>query len=331
MFDTPEAKFAVTTVREAAQIARRVQKELVVEAIAKDDKSPVTVADFASQAVVAKRLSDAFPGEVLVGEESAASLRTEEGRATLEQVTHFVRHVFPDATTRDVCEWIDRGAVETPPPRYWTLDPVDGTKGFLRGDQYAVAFAQVSNGQVQVGALGCPELEEGNRPAKNGAGCVLLAVRGQGTVVQALDAEEGAGWTKITVSDHAAEVDARLLCSVEKAHTDTGGIGLLVKTLAITADPVPMDSQAKYAVLASGAGDVNLRLISPNMPDYREKVWDQAAGSIVVEEAGGRVTDLDGKPLDFSQGRTLAENRGVLATNGKLHDALLTGLKQIGA
>jgi 3'(2'), 5'-bisphosphate nucleotidase len=78
-------------------------------------------------------------------------------------------------------------------------------------------------------------------------------------------------------------------------------------------------------------GDVNLRLLSPARLDYREKVWDQAAGSIVVEEAGGRVSDLDGKPLDFSQGRTLAANRGVLATNELLHEAILDGLKQIGA
>ena len=55
-----------------------------------------------------------------------------------------------------------------------------------------------------------------------------------------------------------------------------------------------MDSQAKYAVLAAGGGDVNLRLLSPSRPDYREKIWDQAAGSIVVEEAGGRVSDLNG-------------------------------------
>ena len=92
-----------------------------------------------------------------------------------------------------------------------------------------------------------------------------------------------------------------------------------------------MDSQAKYAVLAAGQGDVLLRLLSSSRPDYREMIWDQAAGSILVEEAGGRVTDLDGNPLDFAHGRTLATNRGVLATNGKLHDAILHGLAQIGA
>jgi 3'(2'), 5'-bisphosphate nucleotidase len=92
-----------------------------------------------------------------------------------------------------------------------------------------------------------------------------------------------------------------------------------------------MDSQAKYAVLAAGVGDILVRLISPSRPDYRERIWDQAAGMIVVTEAGGRVTDLDGRPLDFSHGRTLAKNRGILATNGHLHDVVLAGLREIRA
>jgi 3'(2'), 5'-bisphosphate nucleotidase len=92
-----------------------------------------------------------------------------------------------------------------------------------------------------------------------------------------------------------------------------------------------MDSQAKYAVLAAGGGEVILRLLSPKRPDYREKIWDQAAGSIILEEAGGRLTDLSGKPLDFTQGRLLTSNRGVLATNGSLHEKVLQGLAAVQA
>jgi 3'(2'), 5'-bisphosphate nucleotidase len=92
-----------------------------------------------------------------------------------------------------------------------------------------------------------------------------------------------------------------------------------------------MDSQAKYAVLAAGAGDLLFRLLSPKQPDYREKIWDQAAGSLVVEAAGGRISDLDGQPLDFTAGRTLARNRGVLASNGYLHEAALQALRRIQA
>ena len=123
----------------------------------------------------------------------------------------------------------------------------------------------------------------------------------------------------------------RIFRSVETAHTNTGQLGQLALAMGVEADPIPMDSQAKYAVLAAGGGEMLVRLLSNNRPDYREKIWDQAAGSIVVEEAGGRVTDLDGKPLDFSHGTALEQNRGVLATNGHVHDAALAALRAIEA
>jgi len=333
--EQPEVQFALGAVREAAQLARRVQQEMISPALAKQDRSPVTVADFAAQLIVARLLGERFPEAFLVGEESARMLRASDGRETLEQIMRIVQTWLPETTPESVCDWIDRGAGD-PPAAYWTLDPVDGTKGFLRGDQYAVALAYVENGQVQLGVLGCPELLEASRPSKGASGCLVLAVRGAGTFTQPLDPmaqspDAVAEWRPLRVSERRDVAVARLLCSVEKAHTDPDGIGALVSALKIQADPVPLDSQAKYALLAAGVGDVNLRLLSPARPDYREKVWDQAAGSIVVEEAGGRVSDLEGKPLDFSRGRTLAANRGVLATNGYLHESILAGLKQIGA
>ncbi len=324
-----KVRFAVQVVREASHLVRQVQQELVTSALTKEDKSPVTVADFAAQALVSKRLLESFPSMGFVGEENADSLRTSEGRDTLIQITHFVRQLEPTATPDLVCEWIDRGA-EAATGEFWTLDPVDGTKGFLRGDQYAVALAFIRDGQVRVGALGCPELGSGIKPDKGGPGTLIVARRTSGCFATTL-ADENAEWAKLSVSSESKITLARMLRSVEKAHTDTSGIGQLVTSLGIAADPVPMDSQAKYAVLAAGGGDINLRLLSPNRLDYREKIWDQASGSICVEEAGGRVSDLDGKPLDFSHGRTLARNRGVLATNGALHQQLLAGLKQIGA
>ncbi len=324
-----KVRFAVAAVREAAQLVRRVQKEMVVDALSKDDKSPVTVADFAAQALIGKRLEETFPEMGFVGEESSDSLRSAEGEKTLEQITHFVQQLIPEANADDICQWIDRGAGE-PTENFWTLDPVDGTKGFLRGDQYAVALGYIRDGVVRVGALGCPELADGVRSDKGGAGSLLVARRTNGSFVRSLD-DEQAAWEKLSVSDQTDVTGARLMRSVEKAHTNTGGIGRLITELEIAADSVPMDSQAKYAVLAAGGGEVNIRLLSSARPDYREKIWDQAAGSIVVEEAGGRVSDLAGTPLDFSQGRTLAKNRGILATNGHLHEVILAGLKQIGA
>jgi 3'(2'), 5'-bisphosphate nucleotidase len=72
-------------------------------------------------------------------------------------------------------------------------------------------------------------------------------------------------------------------------------------------------------------------LLSSKQPDYKEKIWDQAAGSLIVEEAGGRVSDLNGKRLDFTAGRMLLNNRGILASNSILHDEALTALREINA
>ena len=314
--------FATAAVAEAARLARRIQSELVTPALVKGDKSPVTVADFAVQALVSYRLSHFLESAVLVGEERAEALRVDSGRETLELVTQFVATAIPEATPEKVCEWIDRGGA-APAEEFWTLDPIDGTKGFLRREQYAVALAMIRQGRVEVGVLGCPEFskESGER------GRLFAAIRGKGAWTTPLDNLKQL--EPIQTSSITEPELARLLRSVESGHTNVGGIDRLLEVLGSTAPPVPMDSQAKYAVLASGGGEIVVRMLSPVRPDYREKIWDQAAGSIIVEEAGGRITDLDGMPLDFSQGRTLAANRGVLATNGYLHDATLPALRVI--
>jgi 3'(2'), 5'-bisphosphate nucleotidase len=322
----PEIRFALDAVRQAARLVRLVQAEMVSPALTKEDRSPVTVADYASQALVGQLLAKQFPNDPLVGEEDASALRSPKAAMTLAQITGFVARVIPGASSDDVCRWIDRGASD-PARRFWTLDPIDGTKGFLRGDQYAVALALLVDGQVQIGVLGCSNLVDGYRVEHGGSGSLVMAVRGQGTWVAALEGE--ATFSRLRVSERVNPAQARLLRSFESGHTNVGQIDELAEMLGITAEPVRMDSQAKYAVLAAGAGDLLLRLLSPKMPDYREKIWDQAAGSLVIEEAGGQISDLHGKPFDFSTGRTLSNNQGVLASNRHLHGAALQGLRRV--
>lgn len=328
MINTPAAQFAIAAVREAAQLTRRVQQKMVTPAMTKGDKSPVTVADFSAQAIVARRLAQAFPAAKLVGEEDSADLTAESGAETLAQVTEFVSTCESDATPQVVCQWIDIGNAEAE-GEYWTLDPVDGTKGFLRGAQYAVALALIQNGKVMVGALGCPELADSTSEQLGGAGTLIVAARGEGAWASSIEGE--APWRQLKVSSTTDVKATRIFRSVETAHTNTGQLGQLAEAMGAQGDPIPMDSQAKYAVLAAGGGDMLVRLISEGRPDYRECIWDQAAGSIVVEEAGGTVTDLDGKPLDFSHGKKLTANRGVLATNGPLHEPALAALRAIRA
>jgi len=328
MYDlnNPELAFALHAVRQASLLVRQVQWELVSPALTKGDRSPVTLADFASQALVSYLLAQSFPGDTLVAEEDAAALRDPASAVTLAQVVHFVSQFVPGTDAEAVCTWIDRGRGE-PGARFWTLDPIDGTKGFLRGDQYAIALALVVGGQVEIGVLGCPNLVDARQPDLSGVGSLVAAARGQGTWTASLT-HEGV-WLELHVSDQSEPAQARLLRSFESGHTNVDQIGAFARALGVQAAPLLMDSQAKYALLASGSGELLLRMLSAEKPNYREKIWDQAAGSLVLEEAGGRITDLYGKPLDFTTGRSLSNNRGILASNSVLHAAALLALDMI--
>ena len=88
-----------------------------------------------------------------------------------------------------------------------------------------------------------------------------------------------------------------------------------------------LDGQCKYCIVGSGGADGNLRLPQKG---YREKIWDQAPGSHFINEAGGKVTDLLGRDLDFSAGRYLDESvTGIVASNGHVHSCLLDAIKAV--
>ena len=192
-----------------------------------------------------------------------------------------------------------------------------------------MALALVVGGRVQVGALGCPNLVDAHKPDPAGPGSLVVAARGQGAWVTTL--ESAGDYRELLVSSQNDPRGARVLRSVESGHTNISQIDVFAQKLDIQAEPVRMDSQAKYALLASGHGEYYLRLLSPSRPDYREKIWDQAAGALILEEAGGRITDLHGKTLDFTTGRQLKNNRGILGSNGPLHDHAVKALQAINA
>jgi HAL2 family 3'(2'),5'-bisphosphate nucleotidase len=339
-----EVRAGLKAVQQAADLCRAVAAEISPDVLAKKDKSPVTVADFGSQGLICRALAEAFPDDPVIAEEDSSELREDANVAILEQV---VRHVTrslgsnlarPDAAT--ICQWIDRGGTSHYRDRFWTVDPIDGTKGFLRGEQYAVALALLVDGQIAVAALACPNLPAGSlrERSKSGepasTGSIFWAVRGHGAFVTPCLREAGIDpmaadrSVRIKVSLTNDPAGARFCESVESGHSAQGDSADVAARLGISAAPLRMDSQAKYAVVARGEADIYLRL--PTRADYREKIWDHAAGALIVAEAGGTVSDISGRPLDFRQGRELALNRGVVVTNGRLHDRVIAGLQSLG-
>ena len=319
MVDERETRAAVQAVRAASELCTSAQGRLASgDTLTKGDDSPVTVADFAAQAVVCATLTEQLGAVELVGEEQSSDLADRgELRDGVVALVRGQRGDEVDAGT--VIDWISVGHADGSGDRYWTLDPIDGTKGFLRGDQYAIALALIESGEVVLGVLGCPNL-----PNPDGSrGAVFVA--GQGSCEMYYSTSDSP--IAAAVATPATLAEARVCESVESGHSNHDHSALITQRLGIRAEPYRIDSQCKYGAVARGDASIYLRL--PTRADYREKIWDHAAGKFVVEQAGGRVTDVDGAPLDFSHGRRLEHNRGVVATDGSFHDEVVAAVQHV--
>ncbi|XP_019245664.1 PREDICTED: SAL1 phosphatase-like [Nicotiana attenuata] len=324
----------------AARLCQKVQKALLqADVQSKSDKSPVTVADYGSQAVVSVVLQKELDSASfsLVAEEDSGDLRKEEGKETLQRIMKLVNETLASDETygnaplseEDVLAAIDSGRSEGGPSgQHWVLDPIDGTKGFVRGDQYAIALALLDEGKAVLGVLACPNLPLSSVASHNPqdpqekVGCLFYAQVGSGTYMQSLD---GSTPIKVHVTDLDNPEEASFFESFEAAHSLHDLSSSIAKKLGVRAPPVRIDSQAKYGALSRGDGAIYLRFPHKG---YREKIWDHAAGYLVVAEAGGVVSDAAGNPLDFSRGRYLDLHEGIIVTNQKLMPALLKAVTE---
>jgi 3'(2'), 5'-bisphosphate nucleotidase len=312
--------------RSAAGICLAVLREAPVapEAMAKLGKEPVTVADYGSQAVILAAISGAFPRHGVVAEEGAAHFREHAGEEGTAQIVRLVSAALGRAAgLEEILGWIDHRGGES--PYTWVIDPIDGTKGFLRRDQFAVAVGLLHGGQPVAGVLACPHLPVDPADPAGPRGLLFWGGRGLGAHAERLDDTAG---QPVSVSAIADPGEARILGSVESDHGDPALLQAVIERAGLGGGWVRLDSQVKYGAVASGRAEVYLRPRS--RPDYRDCAWDHAAGTAVVEAAGGRVSDLGGRPLDFSLGSRLEANRGVLATNGRVHDLMLGAVAAVG-
>lgn len=320
----------------ASIVTNQVQSALdEVRSITKDDKSPVTIADYAAQAVVGKILRDHLGDVVLVGEEDSAFLRDEDHRVFLGATLAAVREVWPEADEDALLDAIDIGSGDTHHRKFWTLDPVDGTKGFLRDQQYSIALGYIEGDTPTVGVMGCPNLPVNmSEPldVPDAHGCLYAAIKGVGVFEAPCDDPEGE-MIRITRLDHVEGDPVSVCASVEKGHSNVSDTDRVLEYIeqkhgVEVGEPVRLDSQAKYAVVARGQADAYLRL--PTRPGYVERIWDHAAGCCIACEAGAFVTDIFGRVLDFSHGRGLEKNKGVICAPPRIHAQIIEAIEALG-
>lgn len=330
-----ERAVAETALVAAAKLCRALRAKWGARPERKADDSPVTLADLGGQALVGRALGAAFPEDPLVGEEDADLLAGGDG-------AELARRLAPDLaraagldrapSASEIRAWIERGAAEPPSRgRWWTVDPIDGTKGYVGGGQYAVALALLRDGRPLMGLLACPALPldavlggaavpaGGGNPA---GGTLFLGLAGGGAWARNLDAAE-APWQAIHALPDPEPGGLPWCESLASAHSDQDAAARVATRLGLAQPPLRLDSQVKYALLAAGRAACCLRI--PRAA-YQEKVWDHAAGACLLEAAGGRVSDLGGRDFDYAQGRTLAANRGMLLSSGPWHERLVAAV-----
>lgn len=351
-----ELRVATLAVKRASILTKKLSDAIVETSKSgtqiKGDKSPVTVGDYAAQAIINHALKLNFPSDDIVGEEDSASLQdgSEEAAKLSLKILDIIKDVqletseFNDvlgslSDTESVYKSIDLGNYGGGSKgRFWALDPIDGTKGFLRGDQFAVCLALVENGKVVVGVIGCPNLAENietNEVQTGEKGGLFSAVKGLGSFYTPLFSGPGflplLDQQKILMKSETSPKSLKVLEGVEKGHSSHSTQSQIKRDLGfedetVARQTINLDSQVKYCVLAKGQADIYLRL--PISDSYREKIWDHAAGNILISESGGQVGDITGAPLDFGKGRHL-DSKGVIAANKAVFPSVIESVKKV--
>ncbi|RLV96473.1 hypothetical protein JA1_000012 [Spathaspora sp. JA1] len=341
-----ELEIATLAVKRASILTKTLSDSIVTlqksGTLTKDDKSPVTVGDFAAQAIINHAIKLNFPSDEIVGEEDSQDLTNSSPLTS--QIVELINQIQQETSEYDeqigklsnideISTSIDFGDSKGGSSgRFWALDPIDGTKGFLRGDQFAVCLALIEDGKVVLGVIGCPNLPEtihSNEKHEGVVGGLYSAIKGVGSYYTPLFNKEYvplSEQTKISMKSTVDPSQLRVVEGVEKGHSSHSTQSQIKQLLKITTPAVNLDSQVKYCVLASGQADIYLRL--PVSDTYREKIWDHAAGNILIYESGGQVGDIQGTPLNFGVGRTL-NSKGVIAGNKQIFQKVINAVQQV--
>ncbi|KAE9363862.1 carbohydrate phosphatase [Stipitochalara longipes BDJ] len=340
-----ERLIAELAVQRAAILTKKVLSSVNRGEFEKTDATPVTIADFAAQALLISAIRGAFPSDRFVGEENADALR--DNASLRQRVWDLVASTHLDdsklrldspASVEDMLEIIDLGGRGTggPEGRIWMLDPIDGTATFLRGEQYAISLALIEDGKEKVGVLGCPNLSLQNGKVQEtvvderGYGLMLSAIIGQGATIRPIGTGSLRPATRIERLGEGP-IDLKDLHFVDSSQSNTWWHEKVGEVAGRVDAAYPgtevWSSHMRYVALIVGGADVQLRI--PRSLTTHIYVWDHAGIQLIFTEVGGKITDLNGKDIDFGTGRELANNWGIIAAKHGVHSRILTVVNEM--
>lgn len=305
--------------RDAAKLCHLAQQQLLSASVKADgdQREPVTIADYGSQAILCRALQKQYPNDAVIAEESAEQFMRLVAPEQRRRIVALLSQVLAQPVSEgELVSWLDFGK-DRRAARAWVIDPIDGTKGFLAGRHYAIACGLLLEGRPAGGIVAAPGYNDGQ-----GA---LFYTRDGKAYRASLERGEGA---PVTVSRRSRPEDIIAAQSYERAHASKSRMARARELAGLGGVRIlELDSMEKYALVACGDADLYMRLPREGS-SYAHKVWDHAAGVALVLAAGGSATDLDGGPLDFSRGETLP-NAGMIVSNGRVHERVVEAVGRV--
>lgn len=308
------------TVFQAAVLARRVRK-LALEYGDKGGEDPVTIADYGIQALLLRALHTHYPDDGIIAEEDSshfyALVRPEQQQLIADLLGEALG---AKVSTDDIARWLDYGQNRVR-DRMWTVDPIDGTRGYVSGRRYSIAVGLLIDHQPVAGLLGCVEYPDAGKQG------VLFYTQAGKAFAQPMTAA-ATPW-QIHVSDTDDPALLRTLLATDAIDIDLPRVRSILEAGHIASDVIePVDGQDKYAMVAAGDADFFVRPSRPGSPQHY--IWDHVPGVAIVQAAGGVVSDLDGEPLVFSHGTVLAKY-GVIVSNPRAYPRVLDAVRHVRA
>ncbi|KAJ2975209.1 hypothetical protein NQ176_g5644 [Zarea fungicola] len=343
-----ERHMAELAVLRASILTKQVQS--IVNEISKGDSSPVTIADFAAQALIIGALRAVFPNDGFLGEEDADALRTNEHLRdqvfnlvlSAQEVTGMDKSEYfslpKPSSVYEMLDWIDLGGRGKGGDvgRFWVMDPIDGTAAFLRGQQYAVSLSLIENGREVVGVLGCPNISTAttivseNDVDRDGFGIMLSAAKGQGALARIMTKgglEDAIFLNHLKPPSKPGEL--RVVDCIDDETIQHDVVAKMALALNATYPNAQIwSAHIRYVALMLGGGDVQLWVPTKPLPS-KMYIWDHAGTQLIFTELGGRVTDLKGCRVDFGAGRDLRRNDGLIVAKGDIHTKVLAAMTDI--
>lgn len=314
-------------VRKALILCREVQHGALrgIDKTTPEEIEPVTIADYGAQAILGRAVEQFYPDDAVLAEESGEQFLTLVSAEQRAMILSLLTKVLDMAVRQaDVVRWLDYGRGRKS-ARTWTIDPVDGTKGFIAMRHYATGVGLLIDGQPAGAVIGCPAFGDGIS-GNDEEGMLFYTENGKACKVP-LYGETAP--VPVRVSGRSEAAGVVLVQSFEEKHGNKERKAQVYHRAGYAdAKLYELDSMEKYALIAAGLADICLHI--PRTVSIFN-VWDHAPGVALVQAAGGKVTGLDGRPLDFSQGEDIANCQGIIITNGIVHDRVLAAVQAVYA